>query len=173
MKPFAASALAVAEKRLRPASRSEFRDALGACLALVAPVGMTEDDRAQWFRAAWETLDGIPADLLAQGCAVARKWADHHAKIVPAILREIEDIWQRRKAMRSDVLAAIAKMDQPPLAKEDRCTPEQVREIIKQVGLKIDGDEPERSPDYIPVEKRSAPTTEDYRRWGFEQEQAA
>jgi hypothetical protein len=39
-----------------------------ACLTLVAPSGMTAEDRQAWVAVAKATLTGIPADLLARGC---------------------------------------------------------------------------------------------------------
>lgn len=168
LRPSAELALAVAEQQLRPATKAEFRDNLGACLALVVPTGMSEEDRAQWLRAAWVTLDGIPADLLKIGCGVARRYSDHPSKIVPAILTEVDAIWKRRRLNKSEVLAAIGKMETAPVPKDERCTPEQAREIRERLGLRLEDEEPTRRADYIPVEKRQAPTREDYIRWGID-----
>jgi hypothetical protein len=172
LKPFAELALREIQSDLRPASRAEFAAALLPGLALVSPTGMTEADRQEWLKAAWIALDGIPLDLLKIGCIGAR-YSDHPAKIVPAILREVEGMWKQRKASRSDILAAITKMETPPLPTEERCTPEQAAEIIKRAGLKLDPDHRERSADYIPVEQRPAPTAEDYKRWGIDPQSEA
>lgn len=80
-----------------PATRDDFRRELTACLALVAPVGMSEDARTEWLKVAWGSLNGIPADLLTRGCAAARRSCDHPAKIVPAIIAEIDETWAWRK----------------------------------------------------------------------------
>ena len=157
LRPSAKLALAEAEAKLKPASKQDFAAELTACLSLVAPVGMGEDERKDWLRAAC-----IPSDLLSRGCAVARRFCDHHAKIVPAILNEVDLIWKRRRTNHSEVLAAIAKMDKPPLAPEERCTAEQARQIIKELNLKVDDDAPVRSPDWIPVEQRRAPDRQWY-----------
>ncbi len=75
----------------RPASAEIFRNELTACLALVAPVGMTEEARGEWFAVAWETLSHLPADILQDGCRKARQTCDHPSKIVPAIVAATED----------------------------------------------------------------------------------
>lgn len=138
LKPFAESALREAQTELSPATRTEFAGALLPSLALVSPTGMTENDRTEWLNAAWIALDGIPLDLLKRGCVAAR-FADHPAKIIPAILIETKETWGRRRANRSDILAAMEKMEpkNQPLSPEERCTPEQAAEIIKRVGLKM------------------------------------
>jgi hypothetical protein len=46
---------------LEPASRVVFRNELTACLSLVAPVGMTEEAKADWLLVAWETLKHLAA----------------------------------------------------------------------------------------------------------------
>lgn len=166
--PLAESALLEADAALAPATPHDFKVELSACLSLVAPVGMTDDARVEWLTAAWGTLNGIPADLLKMGCGIARRYSDHPSKIVPAILSEIEPIWKRRRLNKSEVLAAIGKMETAPVPKDERCTPEQAREIRERLGLKLEDEEPTRRADYIPVEKRQAPTREDYIRWGID-----
>lgn len=85
---------------LEPATRDDFRDQLTACLALVAPSGMSDGERRDWLLSAWDALRDIPADLLERGCRAARLSADHPAKIVPAIMAEVEDNlkWRRESA---------------------------------------------------------------------------
>lgn len=74
-----------------------FRNELTACLALVVPVGMTEEGRREWLSVAWATLGHLPPDLLAIGCKAARQSCDHPSKIVPAIIAETEQQmhWRR------------------------------------------------------------------------------
>jgi hypothetical protein len=83
-----------------PASPDLFRNELTACLALVAPAGMAEEARRDWLTVAWGTLGHLPADLLIEGCAHARKVADHPAKVVPAIISVTEDRLVRRREYR-------------------------------------------------------------------------
>jgi hypothetical protein len=154
LRPFAELALQEAESDLLPATRTEFAATLLPSLALVAPTGMTEGDRQEWLKAAWIALDGIPLDLLKRGCRAAR-FSDHPAKLVPAILTDVSEPWNRRRATRSEITAAIAKMETPSLPQEDRCTPEEARKIRECIGLRFDDDAPPK--DYIPVEQRRAP----------------
>lgn len=86
--------------RLEPASSDVFRNELTACLALVVPVGMTEEGRREWLSVAWATLGHLPPDLLAIGCKKARESCDHPSKIVPAIIAETEQQmhWRRNSA---------------------------------------------------------------------------
>ena len=115
---------------LSPAPRDRFRDELFACLALVAPVGMSEEARGEWLAVAWATLRHLPADLLAIGCGRARQTCDHHARIVPAIIAETREMLERRReALRP---AAPAPLQLPP---QERCTPEQARAILEEFGL--------------------------------------
>lgn len=46
---------------------------------------MSDDDRFEWYKAALMTIGDMPADLLQQACAAARRVCDHPAKIVPFI----------------------------------------------------------------------------------------
>lgn len=147
LKPLGELALRQAEASLQSATTADFGRELTASLTLVAPSGMTQADRNEWLKTAWDSLIGIPADLLASACFTARRTCDHPSKIVPTIMREVEAEWRRRRSMRSEVLAALGKMKvDEPLAPEDRCTPEQAAEIIAKLGnLKIQPDKPVRA----------------------------
>ncbi len=88
---------------LRPATKDEFRSELTKCLALVVPAGMDEAARRDWLSVAWETLQGLPGDLLRIGGAKARLVADHPSKIVPAIMEEVSGLLrQRQESARDD-----------------------------------------------------------------------
>lgn len=89
---------------LEPASREVFRRELVGCLALVAPAGMDSATRREWLASAWGTLREYPADLIERGCNHARRVADHPAKIVPAILAEVEDALKTRQRNRLDLI---------------------------------------------------------------------
>jgi hypothetical protein len=95
---------------LTPATPTEFRNELTACLALVAPTGMAEDDRQEWLRVAWATLGQLPVDLLSLGCRKARESCDHPSKVVPAILAAAAPMFNRRKEGHRANLTAL----QPP-----------------------------------------------------------
>ena len=117
-------------ERLRPATRTEFGAELTACLALVAPVGMTEEARREWLAVAWTTVGHLPATLLKIGAQAAREKADHPSKIVPIILAETREMMDRRREG-----ARFEHFDWPALPGPDRCTPEQAREILAEYGL--------------------------------------
>lgn len=87
--------------RLQPATNEAFRNELTACLALVVPVGMTEESRREWLAVAWKSLDHLPADVLAMGCKIARQKCDHPSKIVPTIIAETKEMMGWRKDIYS------------------------------------------------------------------------
>jgi hypothetical protein len=109
-----------------------FRNELAACLTLVAPVGMDETARRDWFAVAWSTLKHIPADILAIGARKAREKCDHPSKIVPTILSETAELmrWKREDQER------ISETHQLPAPEKRRCKPEEAREILKGLGIK-------------------------------------
>jgi hypothetical protein len=90
---------------LAPATSEQFGNELTACLALVVPVGMTEEGRAEWLAVAWATLKHLPPDILAIGCKKARETCDHPSKIVPMIVDETKDLmrWRREHYTPSDL----------------------------------------------------------------------
>lgn len=89
---------------LTPATKAEGTASLTTCLILVAPSGMTADERSDWLHAARLALTGIPADLLERGCKVAREKCRFASEIVPTIMGEVKDAWDRRK--REQAIAA-------------------------------------------------------------------
>lgn len=77
--------------------RRSFGIAVGPCLALVGGVGMARDDQRVWMNAAFKALAEYPMDLIEKGALEAMKVADHHSKIVPAIISAISSDWSFRK----------------------------------------------------------------------------
>jgi hypothetical protein len=96
-------------ERLTPADNDTFRDELTACLALVAPAGMTEEARRDWLLVAWQSLKHLPADLLRSGCHAARQKCDHPSKIVPTIIAETAQSLRWRREMIPGQLALPPK----------------------------------------------------------------
>lgn len=84
--------------------RNEFSTVMLPCLQLVAPVGMTGDEQKLWAAAAFKALDGIPIGLLKRGAMHAMRVADHHSKIVPAIIKEVGESWDRRRRNAAPVV---------------------------------------------------------------------
>lgn len=92
--------------RLQPVSAAVGESELLACLVLVAPSGMTADDRHAWIKVARETLKGIPEDLLQRGCKKARTTCTFASEIVPTIFKEVGATWERRKRQAAEDEAA-------------------------------------------------------------------
>lgn len=107
-----------------------------ACLTLVAPTGMTGDERNEWVQVARQTLSGIPADLMRRGCAAARKSCRFPSEIVPAIMADVEGEWTRRKRAHAEQEADRRTRHAPRLAKPDQITPEQAAAVLIEHGLK-------------------------------------
>lgn len=59
---------------------------LQRCLALVRPVGMTDNAAKDWLAAAVAEVRHVPPATLARACAEVRKTATHHGQIIPAII---------------------------------------------------------------------------------------
>jgi hypothetical protein len=102
---------------LTPATAAEFRNELTACLALVVPVGMSEEARRDWLTVAWGTLKFWPVDLLRIGCEEARRTCDHPAKIVPAIVEATQDSLERRRDRARARWAALHRRSHPQEAR--------------------------------------------------------
>ena len=154
---------------LIPASDAEVLLEITPCLQLVAAVGMGEDEQDTWFEAALKALAGIPLGLIQRGAAAAMRKADHHSKIVPAIMAEIgEDwAWRRRFAHPVPIHGAL------PAPAEAVCTPEEASELIRK-HMPNFGRHASRAPER-PTEIKGGdrqpgrtPTREDYIRLGVD-----
>lgn len=121
-------------ERLRPAGERQGNTELLACLILVAPSGMTTEDRDAWLRAAKMTLSGIPADLLQRGAKVARERCKFASEIVPTIMDEVKGEWGRRKRAMQDEQARWENRNAPRLAEPDMVDPAEVRKLIRSLG---------------------------------------
>jgi hypothetical protein len=75
---------------------------LTSCLTLVKPVGMSTEDADAWLTVATDAVLHLPRDILEAACTAARRSCTHHGQIVPAILKEGEELL----AMRRTRLAA-------------------------------------------------------------------
>lgn len=115
--------------------RLTFRNELTACLTLVAPVGMTEEAKREWLMVAWDTLKHLDRTEIEIGARKAREKCDHPAKIVPAILKAIEEEMPWRSIIRNSIAD-----DRPTerLPAPDYVTHEEAREILDEFGIKRD-----------------------------------
>lgn len=80
---------------------------LTSCLALVRPVGLTDDNARDWLRVAAGEVARIDLDLLTEACAEARRSCTHHGQIVPRIIKATEErmaerasAWRRERELR-------------------------------------------------------------------------
>lgn len=117
------------EQQLQPAKERQGNGELAACLTLVAPSGMSAEDRKEWLRVARLTLSGIPADLLAIGCKKARETCRFASEIVPTILAEAKPLWEGRRRRLHEERQLEAMRNAPRLPEPERVTPEQIKEI--------------------------------------------
>ena len=63
---------------------------VGPLLTLVAPTGMTGEERKLWLHAAMTALSDLNVGQIEDGAREAMKTADHPSKIVPAIRKSLE-----------------------------------------------------------------------------------
>lgn len=115
-----------------PATQKAGTAELLACLTLVAPSGMTAEDRNAWVQVARETLRGIPGDLLRRGCKKARETCRFASEIVPTILGEVRDQWDWRIRHEAEERAREAARNAPRIEKR-RVTGEEASAIVREV----------------------------------------
>jgi hypothetical protein len=96
---------------------------------------MTEDSRREWLAVAWATLKHIPPKDLESAARIARQTCDHPAKIVPAIIKAVEELRPWERYTRSDPVYDRPQLESPETI---RCTPEEARQILDEVGIKRD-----------------------------------
>lgn len=106
---------------------------LTTCLTLVRPVGMSDENASTWLRIAAGEVKALPRDLLADGCAAARKACTHHGQIVPTILKETEE----RLATRRKLASPPEKVEALPAPAPWRPTPEELAELKANVGKRM------------------------------------
>ncbi len=87
---------------------------LTTCLALVRPVGFTDDNARDWLRVAGQEIAYLPLDILRDACAEARRTATHHAQIVPAIIKAGDQRWNERSRIDEFVRGFDAPRLPPP-----------------------------------------------------------
>lgn len=121
------------DERMKPATQKAGTAELLACLTLVAPSGMTAEDRNAWVQVARETLRGIPADLLQRGCRKARETCRFASEVVPAIVSETRVEWARRKRVEAERQALFENRNSPRLAKPEYVSADQVRKLVEQL----------------------------------------
>jgi hypothetical protein len=91
---------------------------------------MNEEARRDWFAVAWDTLKDIPPNDLARAARKARETCDHPAKIVPAIVKAVEDMRPWEKFIRHEP-------EQLPEPERAICTPAEMRQIKREVAEEL------------------------------------
>jgi hypothetical protein len=98
---------------------------------------LTAGDRNEWVRVAKETLTGIPGDLLQWGCQKARETCRFPSEVVPTIMAEVKDEWDRRRRALDHAIAAEHNRHAPRIehkrAEPNYITPEEFREALKGI----------------------------------------
>lgn len=90
---------------------------------------MPEANRAEWLKVAHMTLADLPADLLARGCAKARRTCQFPSQIVPCIVEETASAMRlRREQVQHEPRNA------PRLPEPDYVDPAEVRRLIQSLG---------------------------------------
>lgn len=113
---------AISGQRWRPSSPGpEAVGLLTTCLALVRPVGFTDDNARDWLRVAAQEIAYLPLEVLREACGEARRTATHHAQIIPAIIKFAD---QRLGEVRR-IDAFVEGFQQPALPKPDPWKPTQ------------------------------------------------
>lgn len=155
--------IAAHKAALRPASPDWLADRLNL-LWKSSPVAGSLDATA-WLHETTRLLCDIPREILADAIDEAVRKSERG--FMPAIgeIRAIAEPRLSRLKLHHGRLKAIAALEpSKTLAPEDRCTPEQAKAIRDSIGLKIEEDTPLRAHSGPPT----APTREDYIRWGVD-----
>lgn len=101
---------------------------LTACLALVRPVGMGDDEALDWLGAAASTIGPVRLGVLDRACLNARRTCTHHSQIVPAIMADMATA-EARAASIEEFTRPIALP--PP---DPRLTEDEFAEIVAERG---------------------------------------
>ncbi len=99
------------------ANPAETINHLSANLALVRPVGMSDDMAEEWLAVAATALADIPVDILADAAATARQECSHHGQIVPAIRKAAAE-WMNLRygrpfAEKNSIAAPVVDDERP------------------------------------------------------------
>lgn len=120
--------------QLEPATPGEAVVQLGACLALVGPSGMSDDNRAEWLKVAQHTLADLPADLIERGCEVARRKCRFPSEVVPAIIEEVQTAMSLRRYRYEKAIGPQSFVKPEPAPDPEYVDPAEVAALIKSIG---------------------------------------
>jgi hypothetical protein len=114
---------AAAAREAQPNSRStacitasEVIPPLAGALALVRPVGMSEEAAAEWLAVAAAELAGYDRPLLLSSLGEARKRCTHHGQIVAFVINDMEERtpWRLGKPLHRELPAQADREALPP-----------------------------------------------------------
>lgn len=108
--------------------------ALSACLSLVRPVGMTEEETEDWLNVAADTLAEIPAYIVEDAARAARMRCTHHSKIVPTIVEESRDALAWHNRPKSPPALRLVAPERP-VENKPLPDPETLSASLKRMGL--------------------------------------
>lgn len=103
---------------LRPHQLPQVMAIVATALALVRPVGMSDDAADEWLALAANELRDVPADLLDEAAAPVRRTCTHHGQIVPAVFGVVQERWDERKRMRFKLLDRGGRRESDPTPTE-------------------------------------------------------
>ena len=97
------------------------------CLALVRPVGMSDDMASDWLTAALFEVRDMAESHFRAGCQRARSTCTHHAQIIPAIMQG------RAEAAKPDPFAWAMACHEPrkPALVSDRSGASRLGQVIR------------------------------------------
>lgn len=123
---------------LAPAKPAEAVAHLATCLALVRPVGMSDDHAREWLAIAAQDLAEFPADIIEAAAVATRAEVDDHRRIVPTMVREArERLDHRRRAMRPRPVSDTPNITHEPVAFEPMSEDElqKLSPELRKIGL--------------------------------------
>lgn len=116
---------------------------LTSCLALVRPVGLSDENARDWLRVAAGEVAHIHTDLLVEACASARRSCTHHGQIVPRIIKETEERMdlRKREQLAREALARDERnrREQAALPKPDPWRPsaEEIEQVKREAAERL------------------------------------
>lgn len=119
---------------------------LTSCLALVRPVGLSDDNARDWLRVAAMEVAHVPADMLRDACSEARRTCTHHGQIVPAIIKyagpaleESRKAERRKREWNAEMSNLRRQLPQPD---RWRPTDEELEEVKREAARLLRADRP-------------------------------
>lgn len=115
------SAITELRSLLVPASAKTAVAELAACLTLVAPSGMSADDRTEWLKVARMAVGDVLEGPLHFACDEARKTCRFASEIVPLVIAKADE---REAYLRDRINTLQWHLDNPPKPEPLRLAPE-------------------------------------------------